>query len=39
VTDEDVTDLVVVKDVVEGEGDAAGVAKHAINALPGQAFG
>jgi hypothetical protein len=39
VTDEDVTDLVIVQDVVEGEGDTAGVAEHAIDALPGQAFG
>src|ERR1035438_7037946 len=37
--DEDVTDLVVVEDVVEGEGDAARVAEHAIDALAGQAFG
>ena len=39
VTDEDVTDLVVVEDVVEGEGDAPRVAEHAIDALAGQAFG
>ena len=39
VADEDVTDLVVVEDVVEGEGHAAGVAEHALHALPGQALG
>ena len=38
VADEDVADLVVVEDVVEGEGDAAGVAEDAIDALAGQAF-
>jgi hypothetical protein len=38
-TYEDVADLVVVEDVVEGEGDAARVAEHAIDALAGQAFG
>ena len=37
--DEDVTDLVVVEDVVEGEGDAAWVTEHTIDALAGQAFG
>ena len=36
---EDVADLVIVEDVVEGQRDAAGIAEHAIDALAGQAFG
>ena len=38
VADEDVADVVVVEGVVEGEGDAAGVAEEAIDAFAGQAF-
>ena len=38
VTHQDVTDVVVVEDVVKGEGDAAGVAEHAVHTLAGEAF-
>ena len=39
VTHQHVADLVVVEDVVEGKGDAAGIAEDAIDAFAGQAFG
>ena len=35
---QDVADLVIVKSVVEGQGDAAGISENAIDALAGQAF-
>ena len=38
VAHQDVADVVVVEGVVEGKGDAAGVAEDAIDALAGQAF-
>ncbi len=38
VAHQDVADVMVVKDVVEGQGDAAGVAEHAIDAFADKAF-
>ena len=35
---QDVADVVIVEGVVEGEGDAAGIAEDAIHAFAGQAF-
>ena len=38
VAHEDVADVVVVKGVVEGEGDAAGIAEETVDAFAGEAF-
>ena len=38
VPDQHVADVVVVQGVIEGQGDAAGIAEDAIHAFPGQTF-